>query len=127
MLLGAKRRPGAEVVCEKMQLVARLADADWLITGEGKTDAQTLHGKLPLIAARHAQAAKVPAILLSGVIETESRSLLAQYFVGCFSVVAEGVTLEAALHDPARWLTERGEDVANWIVRFYSSPESKGE
>ena len=107
MLLGAKRRPGAEVVCEKMQLDARLRDADWLITGEGKSDAQTLHGKLPLVAANHAQAARVPAILLSGVIEAESRVLLEQKFLGCFSVVSEEVTLEEALCDPARRLTER--------------------
>ncbi len=127
MLLGAKRRPGAEVVCEKMQLDARLRDADWLITGEGKSDAQTLHGKLPLVAANHAQAARVPAILLSGVIEAESRVLLEQKFLGCFSVVSEEVTLEEALCDPARRLTERGESVANWISRAYSSNESKAE
>ncbi len=127
MLLGAKRRPGAEVVCEWMQLDARLRDADWLITGEGKSDAQTLHGKLPLVAANHAQAARVPAILLSGVIEAESRVLLEQKFVRCFSVVGEGVTLDEALHDPARRLTEHGESVANWISRSYSSNESKAE
>lgn len=127
MLLGAKRRPGAEVVCEKMQLDARLRDADWLITGEGKSDAQTLHGKLPLVAANHAHAAQVPAILLSGVIEAESRSMLEQKFVGCFSVVGEGVTIDEAMRDPARRLTERAESVANWIAQSYSSNESSAE
>ncbi len=121
MLLGAKRRPGAEVVCEYMQLDARLANADWIITGEGKSDAQTLHGKLPLVVANHALAARVPAILLSGAIEAESRALLEQKFVDCFSVVSEGVTLDEALRDPARRLTERSESVANWIVRSTSS------
>ncbi len=121
MLLGAKRRSGAEVVCEYMQLDARLANADWLITGEGKSDAQTLHGKLPLVVANHALAARVPAVLLSGAIEAESRALLEQKFVGCFSVVSEGVTLDEALRDPARCLTERSESVANWIVSSYSS------
>ncbi|MBI5751969.1 MAG: glycerate kinase [Hydrogenophilales bacterium] len=127
LLLGAKRRPGAEVVCEKMQLDARLRDADWLITGEGKSDAQTLHGKLPLVAAHHAQAARVPAILLSGAIEAESAALLEQKFVKCFSVVSEKVTLDEVLRDPARRLTERAESVANWILRSYSSNESNAE
>ncbi len=127
MLLGAKPRPGAEVVCEWMQLDARLRDADWLITGEGKSDAQTLHGKLPLVAANHAQRARVPAILLSGEIEAESRVLLEQKFLGCFSVAGEGVTLDEALRDPARRLAERGETVARWISRAYSSNESKAE
>ena len=126
MLLGAKRRPGAEVVCETMQLDAHLRDADWLITGEGKSDAQTLHGKLPLVAAHHAQVARVPAILLSGVIAPESRVLLEQKFVGCFSVVDAEVTLDEAMRDPARRLTDRSETVARWIKR-YSSNESNAE
>ena len=126
MLLGAKRRPGAEVVCETMQLDAHLRDADWLITGEGRSDAQTLHGKLPLVAANHAQVARVPAILLSGDIAAESRVLLEQKFVGCFSVVDAEVTLDEALRDPARRLTDRSETVARWIKR-YSSNESKAE
>jgi len=127
MLLGAKRRPGAEVVCETMQLDAHLRDADWLITGEGKSDAQTLHGKLPLVAAHHAQAARVPAILLSGDIAPESRVMLEQKFVGCFSVVDAEVTLDEALGDPARRLTDRSESVARWIARSYSSNESNAE
>lgn len=127
MLLGAKRRPGAEVVCEKMQLDAHLRDADWLITGEGNSDAQTLHGKLPLVVANHAQAMRVPVILLSGVIAAESRVLLEQKFVGCFSVVDAEVTLDEALGDPARRLTDRSESVARWIARSYSSNESNAE
>ncbi len=126
MLLGAKRRPGAEVVCEWMQLDAQLRDADWLITGEGRSDAQTLHGKLPLVAARHAHSACVPAILLSGAIEAESRVLLEPHFVKCFSVVDTGVTLEAALREPAQWLAARGESVARWLSA-YSSAESNTE
>ena len=126
MLLGAKRRLGAEVVCETMQLDAHLGNADWLITGEGKSDAQTLHGKLPLVAANHAHAMRVPVILLSGDIAAESRVLLEQKFVGCFSVVDAEVTLDGALRDPARRLTDRSETVARWIKR-YSSNKSKAE
>ena len=104
-----------------------LEDSIRLVTGEGKSDAQTLHGKLPLVAANHAQAARVPAILLSGAIAAESSVLLEQKFAKCFSVVSEKVTLEEALRDPARRLTERAEAVANWILRSYSSNESKAE
>ena len=127
MLLGAKRRPGAEVVCEKMQVDAHLRDADWLITGEGRSDAQTLHGKLPVVVARHAQRAKVRAILLSGVIDAEHKNTLAQYFVASYSVVGDGVTSDQAVRDPARYLSERASSVANWIAQTYSSPESKIE
>lgn len=122
MLLGAQRRPGAEVVCEKMQLDARLRDADWLITGEGQSDAQTLHGKLPLVAATYAQAAGVPVILLSGGIAADARTLLQDKFSACFGVVGDGVTREDSLRDPAHWLAERGKTVANWIATLQPNP-----
>ena len=65
-MLGAQFEPGAETVARLIGLDAALAGADWLITGEGRSDVQTLHGKAPFIACSHARAAGVPATLLSG-------------------------------------------------------------
>ncbi len=112
LLLGAQRRPGAEVVCELMQLDAALQDADWVITGEGKSDAQTLHGKLPLVVAQHARRARVPVSLLSGAIEASSRTALEQVFNGCYALVGEGVTVAQAMTETARCLRERARQMA---------------
>ena len=112
LLLGAQRRPGAEVVCELMQLDAALQDADWIITGEGKSDAQTLHGKLPLVVAQHARRARVPVSLLSGAIEASSRTALEQVFNGCYALVGEGVTVAQAMTETARCLRERARQMA---------------
>ena len=112
LLLGAQRRPGAEVVCELMQLDAALQDADWIITGEGKSDAQTLHGKLPLVVAQHARRVRVPVSLLSGAIETSSRAALEQVFNGCYALVGEGVTVDQAMTETARCLRERARQMA---------------
>lgn len=51
-LLGASFEPGTEVVARQVGLDAALDGAHWLITGEGRSDAQTLHGKAPFIACR---------------------------------------------------------------------------
>ena len=112
LLLGAQRRPGAEVVCELMQLDAALQDADWVITGEGKSDAQTLYGKLPLVVAQHARRARVPVSLLSGVIEASSRTALEQVFNGCYALVGEGVSVAQAMTETARCLSERARQMA---------------
>ncbi|WP_000652813.1 glycerate kinase, partial [Bacillus cereus] len=45
LMLGAQFRSGAETVADHIGLDEALAGADWLITGEGRSDAQTLHGK----------------------------------------------------------------------------------
>lgn len=117
MLLGANRRAGAEVVCELMQLDAALRDADYVITGEGKSDAQTLHGKLPLVVARHAQAAKVKVILLSAVIDEASRSELEKEFSACYAVVGETIPVERALRETAVCVRARAQQLAQEILK----------
>ena len=60
---------GAELVCETVKLDEKLQSANLLITGEGKTDTQTLSGKLCAIISEHAQAAGVPVLLISGKLD----------------------------------------------------------
>jgi glycerate kinase len=45
---GAQLRPGIEIVTDALQLAERVADADLVITGEGRIDSQTIHGKVPV-------------------------------------------------------------------------------
>lgn len=112
LLCGARQRSGAEALCELMQLDAALAKADWVITGEGQSDAQTLRGKLPWVVAQHARRAQVPAVLLSGMIEASSRGALEQVFTACYSLVGDGVTQVQAMQDTGRCLTEWARQIA---------------
>ncbi|MGV4659193.1 glycerate kinase, partial [Burkholderia pseudomallei] len=91
---------------------AALAGAHWLLTGEGRSDAQTLHGKAPFVACRHARAAGVPATLLSGAIDPAALPQLSEHFDGCFSPAPGPITLEAALRDAARLLENAAEQLA---------------
>ncbi|MEW9580472.1 glycerate kinase [Paraburkholderia sp. DGU8] len=110
-MLGAQFEPGAETVARQIGLDAALTGADWLITGEGRSDVQTLHGKAPFIACRHAQAAGVPATLLSGAVDSAALPRLADYFSGCFSPAPGPITLEAAISDAARLLANEAEQL----------------
>ena len=51
-------RPGVEVVAELVGLAAALEAADLVITGEGRADEQTLHGKAAMGVATLARAAE---------------------------------------------------------------------
>ena len=110
-LLGARFEPGAEVVAAQVGLDAALEHADWLITGEGRSDLQTLHGKAPFIACRHAHAAGVPATLLSGGIDPGALARLGEHFNGCFSPAPGPITLDAAIRDAARLLANEAEQL----------------
>jgi glycerate kinase len=59
--LGARMRPGIELLLELASFESRLDGARLVITGEGSLDAQTLHGKTPVGVAR-AAGAHVPAV-----------------------------------------------------------------
>jgi glycerate kinase len=64
--LGAEIRPGAEVVGHAARLPARVAEADIVITGEGRLDGQTAFGKAPSYVASLAKGAGKPVICLPG-------------------------------------------------------------
>ncbi|MEX3944692.1 glycerate kinase [Paraburkholderia sp. BR10937] len=110
-MLGASFEPGAEVVARTIGLDEALDRADWLITGEGRSDVQTLHGKAPFIACRHAAALGVPATLLSGAVDAAALPRLAAHFSGCFSPAPGPITLETAIRDAARLLANEAEQL----------------
>ena len=110
-MLGAQFEAGAEVVARQVGLDAALAGADWLITGEGRSDVQTLHGKAPFIACRHAQAAGVPASLLSGAVDPAALPRLSEHFAGCFSPAPGPITLDVAIRDAANLLANEAEQL----------------
>ena len=59
--LGARLRPGALFVLRRADFSRRLRDADAVITGEGKLDAQSLDGKaVGTVAEIAVAAAQVP-------------------------------------------------------------------
>jgi glycerate kinase len=112
LLAGGELRSGAEVVADLLGLDAALDGADWLITGEGHTDRQTLLGKAPLVAARRAAAKRVPATLISGGIDRSALPELSRHFAGCHSIVFGPTTLEACVTDAAGLLADRAEQLA---------------
>ncbi|TKC87204.1 glycerate kinase [Trinickia terrae] len=111
-LLGAHFEPGAEVVATQIGLDGALEGANWLITGEGRSDVQTLHGKAPFIACHHAHAAGVPATLLSGAVDAAALPRLSEHFTGCFSPAPGPITLDVAIRDAARLLANEAEQLA---------------
>jgi glycerate kinase len=111
-LLGGEFRSGADVVADLTGLSASLADADWAITGEGRTDAQTLLRKAPFIVAERARACGVPATLLSGGIDPAALPALAAAFAGCFALPAGPTTLAACIAEADALLADRAEQMA---------------
>jgi len=74
-----------------------LEGKDIVITGEGSIDMQTLHGKGPFGVAKRAKQKKIPVLGLAGMISTEAREPLSQYFDVLLSINSEETELSYAL------------------------------
>ncbi|KOV55611.1 glycerate kinase [Streptomyces sp. AS58] len=66
LIVGARFRPGIEVMLDVLGFGAALAQADLVITGEGSLDEQTLHGKAPAGVAAAARAAGKEVVAVCG-------------------------------------------------------------
>ena len=111
-LLGGKFRRGAAELGRLLGVDAALSGADWAITGEGRSDSQTLHGKAPLAVAEMAKAAGVPIALLSGQIAPEADRALADWFDDRLALVSGEVTVEQAMTETAERLSDLAEMAA---------------
>ena len=112
MLIGGTMRSGAEVVADLIGLDASLEGAAWAITGEGRSDAQTLLSKGPAVVAARARAKRVPVSLLSGAIDASALRELHMRFDGCFALPAGPATLDDCVRDVATLLADRAEAMA---------------
>jgi glycerate kinase len=81
---GASLRPGVEVVMDAIGFGRRLRGADLVITGEGKLDEQSLHGKVPDGVLRAAREASVAAAILCGRAEVEPQGVRVRSLVDRF-------------------------------------------
>ncbi|MFI8610498.1 glycerate kinase [Pseudomonas sp. NPDC077649] len=111
-LLKASFRPGIELVAELSGLAEAVLGADLVITGEGRMDAQTLHGKTPVGVARVARAAGVPVIALAGSLGEGYQALYQAGIEAAFSLAPGPISLEQAMRGAAAELEARAVDIA---------------
>lgn len=96
---GAQLRQGIEIVTDALQLDKQVADADLVITGEGRIDSQTIHGKVPVGVARIAKRFNKPVIGIAGSLTADVGVVHEHGVDAVFSVIYTVCTLEEALEN----------------------------
>lgn len=71
-LLNARLRPGVEMLLDAADFPRLAADADLIITGEGRLDSQSLGGKAVIGVARRARELGVPCAALAGAVDVSA-------------------------------------------------------
>lgn len=100
LALGARLVPGAATVAELVGIASAVREADVVITGEGRIDAQTARGKGPAAVARAGRSAGCRVVALAGRVSVDAPLDL---FDTCVAIHPPGLPDGAAL-DPGTTL-----------------------
>ena len=97
--LNAKLKPGVEIVMDAVKIESAIENADLVITGEGRIDRQTLHGKTPVGVATRAKKYSKPVIAIAGSLSDDANIVLDHGIDAIFSCVPRCVSLSEALEN----------------------------
>ena len=120
--LGATLRPGIDVVSDAIRLRRRLQGCDLVITGEGRTDAQTLHGKAPMGVIREARRQGIPVIVISGSIGPGAEVLLDHGIEAYYGALNEPMDEIELRRNAARLLEDKASEVGRGMVNGTAEP-----
>jgi glycerate 2-kinase len=95
--LNAHLKKGVELVIEYTGLEERVKGADYVFTGEGSIDGQTLFGKTPYGVATIAQKYSIPVIAFAGKIGKGIEPLYDHGFTAIIGILKGVTSLEEAL------------------------------
>jgi glycerate kinase len=112
LALGGRRESGATIVAEHTGLADDVAAADLVVSGEGRLDDQSLHGKVIGALAAAAGAAQVPLLVLAGQVCLDQQVLRAAGIVAAYAVADYAGSVQWALSDATNQLTGLATQVA---------------
>ncbi|WKN14485.1 glycerate kinase [Streptomyces sp. JUS-F4] len=107
--VGARLLPRYDVLLDGLDLDARLARADFVITAEGALDHQTVRGKIPAEVARRARAAGVPVLVLAGTIGPGAQDVRAVGVDAYSAILPAPMTLVEAIGRSDEFLADATE------------------
>lgn len=114
LALGGRRESGAAVIAEHTGLADDVAAADLIITGEGRFDDQSLHGKV--VSALAAGARDTPVLVLAGQITLDGAALRGAGIAQALSIAEYAGSIQLAMDDAANQLAGLARQTsANWV------------
>lgn len=110
--LGAKIRSGIETIVEAISLRPAIAHADWVITGEGSFDAQSLQGKVVSGVITEAKKVRTKICVIAGRVGLDEKAWRKAGIASAHSLVTNGVTEKTAMTRVRELLQARAREFA---------------
>lgn len=112
----ANLKPGIQIVLEACEFSTKVKDVDLVMTGEGRTDAQTAMGKAPVGVADAAAQFNVPVVCLSGGLGEGSEAVLSHGIAALMSIVPGPISLEECMGSGAKLIQDAASRVCRLIL-----------
>ncbi len=117
VFLNAVFQPGIEAVLDIVGFDDRLKDADFVITGEGRLDEQTVNGKVPVGVARRAKACgNIPVFALVGSIGSGAEAVYDHGVDGIYSIADGPLTYSESCGKVKTLLERVAESLAHSVM-----------
>ncbi|MEJ6536440.1 MAG: glycerate kinase [Mycobacterium sp.] len=116
LALGARRESGAGIIAAYTGTADRIAAADLIVTGEGRLDDQSLHGKVVGALAAAARPYAVPVLVLAGQVALEPVVFQAAGITAAHALADYAGSIRRAIDDAAGQLAGLAERTAAELV-----------
>ena len=113
--LNAELISGIDLVIKYTNLEEKIKTSDYVFTGEGSIDGQTIFGKTPVGVSKLGKKYDIPVIAFAGKVEPESSNLYSEGMKSIFSIMRGVESLEDALKNGASNLEKTVESVVRII------------
>jgi glycerate 2-kinase len=113
--LRAELKSGVDIIIEATRLSEHMADANLVITGEGKLDQQTIYGKTPIGVAKIAKQYNLPVIAIAGHLGSDC-NIVKKYGIDAhFSIVPGVIELDDAFKNAREYVVRCVENIGTVI------------
>jgi glycerate 2-kinase len=113
--LKAELLPGIKIVLDTVKFAEKIKNADYIITGEGKIDSQTIFGKTIAGVAEFASKQEIPVLALAGSVDVSFAELKKIGIRAAFSICNQPLSLEKAKQNTSHLLIKLTENVMSLI------------
>jgi glycerate kinase len=122
LALGGRCESGAGIIAELTHLDDDLETADMIVTGEGRFDEQSLHGKVVGFLAAAARPLGIPVIVLAGQVNLDSSATRSSGIMSALAMAEYAGSVRLAQADAANQLMGLASQVA---ARLGNSPPAR--
>ena len=125
--LNAELRSGIELVTEALHLESHIQNCTLVVTGEGRIDSQSIHGKVPVGVARVAKKHHKPVIGIAGSLTPDVAVVHQHGLDAVFSVLNSIGTLEEALRNASDNVYRSARNIAATLLVGMSVTEKQSQ